>query len=88
MIAGNHGVFSACCRDWLAVAKPVRNLRYAPLVSDERFCMKTDVMPVIESLLMLIYIVASLASFFYFSYSLLVDLAAAVAFASDVGFSL
>ena len=45
--------------------------------------MKSEVLPAVESLVMLIYILASLGSFFYFSYLLLVDLSAAMAFAQE-----
>ena len=47
--------------------------------------MKNELPAALESLMMLIYILASLGSFLYFSYSLLVDLTAAVAFAAEVG---
>jgi hypothetical protein len=47
--------------------------------------MKNELPAALESLMMLIYISVSLGFFLYFSYSLLVDLTAAIAFSAEVG---
>jgi hypothetical protein len=50
--------------------------------------MKNEIVPVFESMLMLVYIVASLSSFIYFFHRLLVNLAAAGALSSEIGVAL
>jgi hypothetical protein len=49
---------------------------------------KNEIVPIFESVLMLVYIVASLSSFIYFFHRLLVNLAAGIAVATDLGLAL
>jgi hypothetical protein len=50
--------------------------------------MKSETVPLLESVLMLVYVAVTLGSFAYFFHSLLVNLPAAMAVLSDLGLEL